>query len=389
MDIVLISPVSPFAPRDGHRLAVLSDVQAILDNRLRLGLITFKYGDEEDTIAPLCPNKTIVARGGGFISRFVRGLFKGLPPSAERLYSATAHREVRAALLEWNPRVIIIDDASVAGYIPLIRDILPQARVVLRSHNVMHDVRLEQLRRTGGATRPAVRYDCEKYLAFERKAVEMCDDHWAITPADAVRMTELYHRPASYLTVSVPLEKYQALQPDEGRANGFVHVGTLDFRRRSELGSFLNASWPKVLYADSGATLTLAGALWGGTIAAQNVTYCGRVASDVDVYRLGRFALNFQSSTGGVKLKTLTSMAAGRTLLSTPAGVEGLPLESGRHYWDIGTFLSSLDLKEMLQDMRATQAIADAGRQYVEANHSRTSLARHFDILLDSIQARP
>jgi hypothetical protein len=159
----------------------------------------------------------------------------------------------------------------------------------------------------------------------------------------------------------------------------------LDFRRRSDLDSFLNVSWPKVLRADSGATLTMAGTLRGNAIPARNVTYCGRVASDADVYRLGRFALNFQSSTGGVKLKTLTSLAAGRTLVSTAAGVEGLPLESGQHYWDIDRFLSTPRLRELLQDVRATQPVADAGRQYVMANHSRASLARQFCTLLEAI----
>lgn len=386
MDIALISPASPFDPRDGHGLAVLSDVRAILDNRLSLGLITFTYGDENNNAVELdCPSKLIRARPGGAVSRLLRGLLRGLPPSAERLYADWAYREVRETLHAWMPRIIIIDDASVAGYIPLIRDILPQSKVVLRSHNVMHDVRTEQLRRSKGPTRHAIRFDCEKYIEFEREAVQTCDHHWAITPSDAARMTELYQRPASCLTVSVPLEKYELLRTDQGLSNGFVHVGTLDFRRRSDLSSFLNTRWPRVLHADPGATLTLAGTLRGSAIPARNVTYSGRVASDADVYRMGRFAFNFQSSTGGVKLKTLTSLAAGRTLVSTAEGVEGLPLESMRHFWDIDTFLASRQLKGMLEDIRATQPIADAGRQYVMANHSRASLARQCSKLLEAI----
>lgn len=384
MDIALISPVSPFGRLDGHALAVLSDVRAILDNGLRLGLIAFTYGDETDAISPACPTKVIRARDGGFLSRFARGIFKGVPPSVERLYGDWAFGEIREALAAWAPRIVVIDDSSVAGYIPLIRDILPRATVVLRSHNVMHDVRLVQLERSKGPTKPAIRFDCEKYIEFERKAVQACDHHWAITPADAARMTELYQRPTSCLTVSVPLEKYELLRTDQGLSNGFVHVGTLDFRRRSDLSSFLDLRWPKILRADSGATLTLAGDLRGSAIPAQNVTYSGRVASDADVYRLGRFAFNFQSSTGGVKLKTLTSLAAGRTLVSTAEGVEGLPLESLRHFWDIDTFLSSRQLKEMLEDVRATQPVADAGRQYVMANHSRASLARQSSKLLEA-----
>lgn len=385
MDIALISPVLPFNPLDGHRLAVHSDVRAILDNRLELGVVAFSYEDEVNTVSPLCPNKTIRARAGGFFSRFVRGFRKGLPPSCERLYDTEAQRQVREALLAWMPGVVIIDDASVAGYIPLIRDILPRAKVVLRSHNVMHDVRLEQLRRTTGPTRLAVRFDCQQYLAFERKAVDMCDAHWAISTSDAGRMTELYGGFTGCLTVSVPLERYELLRTDQGRGNGFVHVGTLDFRRRSDLSSFLQQSWPRVLQADPEATLILAGALRGTSIPARNVTYSGSVPSDAMVYGQGRFALNFQSSTGGVKLKTLTSLAAGRALVSTAQGVEGLSLEPSRHYWDIEAFLASPQLKQILEDVRATQPIADAGRQYVSMNHSRAAVARQLASLLESI----
>jgi hypothetical protein len=386
MDVVLISPVSPFGPPDGYRLAVLSDVHAILDNRLRLGLITFSYsGEGANVIEPVCPVKTIHARRGGGVSRFMRGIFTGSPPSAERLYSRAAYQEIRAALLAWSPQTVIIGDASVSGYMPMIRDVLPRSKVVVRSHNVMHDVRLEQLGRSSGLMKQAVRFDCSKYLELERKAACMCDAHWAITTNDAARMSQLYQRPTQCLTVSVPLENYAGLRSDQGCRNGFVHVGTLDFRRRSDLDGFLQEGWPKVLCANPAATLTLAGSLYGKAIPARNVTYSGRVASDADVYRLGRFALNFQASTGGVKLKTLTSLAAGRSLISTPAGVEGLPLESGQHYWDVNEFLTSPQLRTMLQDVCALQSVADAGRQYVLANHSRAAVARELRTLFEAI----
>jgi hypothetical protein len=385
MDIVLISPVSPFAAPDGHRLAVLSDLTAILDNGLRAGVISFTYEDEQNDTPPSCENRAIPALNGGFARRFVRGLFKGEPPSAERLYSSSASRVIRRTLLEWKPPVVIIDDASVSGYVPLIRDVLPGAKVILRSHNVMHDVRIEQLQRTTGLTRPAVRYDCCRYLKLERDAARQCDGHWAITAADAKRMAQLYGRAASCLTVSVPVEKYATLGSEHGPSNGFVHVGTLDFRRRSELEAFLSGSWPRVLEADPAATLTLAGALWGRRVEARNVDYRGRVANDYEVYRLGRFALNFQSSTGGIKLKTLTSLAAGRTLLSTARGVEGLPLESGKHYWEIGQFLENQNLKDLLKYVRATQPVADAGRQYVAENHSRGFVAGQLRALLNEV----
>jgi hypothetical protein len=387
MDVALISPVNPFDPRDGHRLAVLSDVYAALDNKLRLGVISFSYGDDEESVVTTSEHKLINAGGGGFPLRLLRGLLKGLPPSAERFYSEESRRELSKALNLWRPPVVIIDDASVGGFIPLIRDLLPAAKIVLRSHNVMHDVRSEQLQRAQGLSKPAVKLDCDRYIEFEKRAVQSCDAHWTITDADAARMLELYKRPAECLSVSIAMDRYKALRLDEGKKNGFVHVGTMDFRRRSDLCAFLTQDWPRVLGADDEAALTLAGELRGQNIPARNVTYTGRVKSDTDVYSRGRFALNFQSSPGGVKLKSLTSLAAGRTLVSTKEGVEGIDIASGREFLELEGFLSNPHLREILRDVRATQPIADAGRQYVSERHSRACVAKRFLRLLEGIPA--
>jgi hypothetical protein len=385
MEIVLISPVSPFDPRDGHRLAVLSDVHALLDNRLDLGLVAFTYEGESDTMPNLCPTVKIAARKGGFASRFSRSLLKNLPPTAERLYSGHARATLRSALRQWRPRIVIIDDTSVSGYISDVRQVLPAAKVVLRSHNVMHDVRTEQWNRASGPSRAAIAFDRNKYIEMERAAIQSSDRHWAITPADAWRMHELYSRPGQCLTVSVPFERYQSLPSDQGRSNAFAHVGSLDFRRRDDLSHFLDHSWPRILEADKNASLTLAGDLKGDPIPARNVSYAGRVANDADIYGRARFALNFQSSPGGVKLKTLTSLAAGRTLLSTREGVQGIDINCGSEFFDMERFLQRSDLQSILSDVRATQSVADAGRQYVAKRHSRQAVARQLLNLIEGI----
>ena len=43
LDIALLCPVTPFEQTDGHRMAMASDLQAILDNKLTVGVATFLY----------------------------------------------------------------------------------------------------------------------------------------------------------------------------------------------------------------------------------------------------------------------------------------------------------------------------------------------------------
>lgn len=383
MDIVLISPVAFGQPHDGHQQAVLSDVYALLDNGLRVGFVGFTYEGKAPGSMGLSPSLLLHARRGSFAVRFARGIFGGYPPSAERLYGSEAHVAVREFLNKTRPRIVIIDDVSVSGYIPLVRDLLPASKVILRSHNVMQDVRRVHLNRSHGPLKAAIKLDCNRYIEMEKKAVDGADDHWAITLSDAARMTELYGRPTRYLPVSIDIERYRSVSLDSGRVNGFVHIGTIDYRRQADFSRFLDVSWPKVLQADPGSTLLLAGQVPAALMPRTNVRCLGRVRDDAEVYAAGRFAVNFQKSTGGVKLKTLTSLAAGRVLLSTPEGVEGLPLTSGEHYWDMESTLVNGHLKTIMNDPDGARAISLAGRQYVEQNHSRASIASQVRHLLN------
>ena len=384
IDIAMICPVTPFEATDGHRMAMASDVQAILDNKFSLGVVTFLYKQQTPTTVTACESRYFRVSTGSFATRFFRGLLSRLPPSSERLYTRESIAGVKKAIGEWQPKIVVINDVSMAGYIPLIRDLAPATRIVIRTHNVMHDVRHEQLERTEFPASIAVRFDTERYCKFERESLSQADAVWAITRADAERLSTLYNTRGDVLSVSIPLERYRRIATNEGDPHHFVHVGTLDFRRWNDLQSFLSTGWPRILAADPDAAITFAGALYGKAIETRGVHYAGTVGDDTTVYRQGRLALNIQKSTGGIKLKTLTSLAAGRTLISTAHGVEGVPITSGQHYWDMETFLKHR-LKDVFDDSVGLQKVAENGRAWVEENHSREVMAKQLSRLIEAM----
>jgi hypothetical protein len=388
MDVVLLAPVNPFTARGGHGMALASDVRAILDNGLSLGVFGFDFanlqpGVEIDEIKQ-CETRFFEARKGAFPIRFMRGLLGTMPPSLERLYPTEAVAGARAALKQWKPRAVVIDDVSMAGYIPLVREIVPSAKIILRTHNVMQDVRREHLDQTRGALIIPIALEYRRYLRFEARAMQACDAHWAISEEDARRAYHLYGRASGTLSVSIDHERYTPIALEEGTKNLFVHIGTLDFRRRVDFESFLRVSWPKIRAAAPQAAVNFVGDLVGPPIHVPGATYTGPVKNDVDAYREGRFALNFQNTGGGIKLKTLTSLAAGRTLISTPRGVEGFRLKAGTHFWDMDSFISTSHLAEVMQDVPHCQRMGQAGREYVIDRHSRRAIAGSLAGLLEA-----
>ncbi len=384
VDIAVLCPVTPFEQTDGHRMAMASDIQAILDSKLSLGVVTFLYDRRTPPAVTACESRYFRVSGGSFVVRLIRGLMSRIPPSSERLYTRESMAGIKEALRDWQPKIVVINDVSMAGYIPLIRETVPAAKIVIRTHNVMHDVRHEQLTRTKFPSRLAVKFDTVRYCRFERDSLAQADAVWAITQTDADRLAMLYGTRNHVLSVSIPLERYRSIATSEGQPRHFIHVGTLDYRRWSDLQSFLSNNWPKILSVDPDAAITFAGALYGKAIEAPGVTYTGTVDDDAAVYRQGRLALNIQKSTGGIKLKTLTSLAAGRTLISTAHGVEGVPIASGKHYWDMDVFLKER-LKDVLADSEGLRKIAENGRAWVEAHHSREATAKQLSRLVEAV----
>lgn len=376
LDVVMISAASPFMPFDGQRLAVLSDVRACLRVGLSLGVLAFTYEREPVSgVEPLCAFEAIPARRGDFATRLVRGFVSGFPPSAERLYSQYAFARIRSRLQAWRPSTVILNDVSVAGYIPLIREMVPRAKIIVRSHNVMYDVRKAQLEKTNLWLRPLVSLDTDRYIEMERTSIVDADDYWAISQRDAFRFQQLYKRSAKVLSVSVDSTGYLPGGTAAVSDSNFVHVGSIDYRRRADFLNFLKVQWPRILTASPESKLIFAGKVRGKCVNATNVQYLGFIKDDRDAYRAGRFALNFQTTTGGIKIKTLTALAARRVLLTGPAGVEGFGLEQGRHYLDLGLLGDDRSAKQLFRDFDQCRSIADSGHEYVLSHHSIRAMA--------------
>ena len=68
VDIAVLCPVTPFEPTDGHRMAMASDIQAILDSKLSLGVVTFLYGQQTPSTVTACESRYFRVSGGSLSS---------------------------------------------------------------------------------------------------------------------------------------------------------------------------------------------------------------------------------------------------------------------------------------------------------------------------------
>jgi glycosyltransferase involved in cell wall biosynthesis len=83
---------------------------------------------------------------------------------------------------------------------------------------------------------------------------------------------------------------------------------------------------------------------------------------------------------GGTRIKAYEAMAMGCPVVSTSIGVEGLPVEAGRHYRRADTpseFLSAI--LGLIREREARETLSTEARRLVEENFSSKAAAKVFE----------
>ena len=392
IDVLMLAPVYPFAEDNGHKIAVMSDVHAVLANGLRLALFAFwHHGQTEPSPGDAdFPVQVVPVRKGSRPVRFLRSLTSAFPPSVERLYSRHARQALACFARKTKPRLVIVNDFCLGGYIPLLREAAPGARIAARSHNVMADVCSHQLRGAPRRMKPVFALETSRWRRLEGGTLRTADCCWAITANDALRLRQIYGGPGvGYLPVSIKLEKYLAVPLAAGDDRTLVHLGTTDVRKYPDFLYFLRTTWPRLREAGADMRLILGGRFEGvRQLPADGVEYRGYVEDDASLFARGRYALNLQTSTGGIKLKSLTAMAAGRTLVSTTIGVEGIDIQPGMHYWNLEQMIAGGAVPWLSHDGAAPLEVARRGREWVSENHCAARVGRQFAALLEHLSGQ-
>jgi polysaccharide biosynthesis protein PslH len=93
---------------------------------------------------------------------------------------------------------------------------------------------------------------------------------------------------------------------------------------------------------------------------------------------------------GGTRLKIFEALAMEKAVLSTPTGVEGLPLTPGQHFIlaeDPANFAAAA--VKLLREPGARRALGANGRRLVEARYSWAQVAEEFETYLQQAVLRP
>lgn len=390
MRVAVLSPVVPYPPRSGGRLGVASDVQALQANGCTVYLIAWHVGDNRPAARHWPVEGTVLkTRPGGRLRRWLRSLPTSLPAACERYYGRAAGWELRRIVRRVRPQLIVLADTVLAHWIPLLREVAPQSQVVLRPNNYMAEVARQEAESAPGWMRRLWQQQADRWTSLEEDGVKMSDATWAIAPHDTEMFRRAFPQAAvEYLPVSIDLSRYGRISRIRGKRRTLVHVGSIDLRKRHGWNWFFAACWPELRKRGAGELILAGHATARFRIAQPAVHHLGPVEDDRAVLIQGPVFVNPQRIGNGIKLKSLVAMASGRVLLSTHNGVLGLPLDHGRHYWNLEIMAQRQEWDRLWESEDQARGMAEQGRAWVEQHHAPRVVADTMWRLLNKLHRR-
>ena len=303
------------------------------------------------------------------------------PYHVERFWNQDFAQALAEELADFRPDVVHIESPFLAEYLPIIRKHLPSARTAFRMNNVEAEI---WQRLAGEAKNPAKRRYLQslsrRMAAYEKKVWPLFDVLLPVTAQDAAVAAQ--HVDESRIRVvpfCIDLEKYP-LQPWPEKPAAY-HLAAMDWLPNVEAAEwFIAHIWPLVAERLPQLEVTFAGRHMPEKLlekAVGNLHVMGEIP-DATLFAADKNILVVPlKSGGGIRVKILEAMAAGKLVVSTRVGMQGISAQNGVHAFLADTpeaFAAAL--AEAVANPEKAAAIARAGAAFVRAHFDRKEIMK-------------
>jgi len=328
-----------------------------------------------------------VRRGASFYLTRLRHLLSPLPV-AVATDDSRAGRNLIGQEIGKEPDVVVVDFPHAAVLVP---PPYPCASVLF-THNVEAEIFRRHVQVARNPFKRAVwRDQAEKMARYEQGLLA----HYTTVIAVADRDREYFERVCQATNVAtiptgVDLDYfgYAGCSPPPARDEGtVVFTGSMDWPANIDgIEFFMDSVWPRVVRARPAARCVIVGrsppAFLVERARARRLKweFTGFV-DDVRPYVHSAHAYVIPLRVGGgTRIKVYEAMAMGCPVVSTRIGVEGLPVESGRHYLaaDSAEAMASAVLS-VLDASGLRAGLSREARSLVEGNMSARRAAQAFE----------
>jgi glycosyltransferase involved in cell wall biosynthesis len=265
---------------------------------------------------------------------------------------------------------------------------------VLFQHNVESEIwRRHAETETNPVKRLVYGVEFKRILAYEKRAVQRFHHVIAVSEHDRELMTA-WVDPARVTVVptGVDLQQFAPSGPGVSSRDGaplVMFVGAMDWEPNIDaVGYFCKQVWPSVLAQIPAARFRIVGRNPDRRVqcfASRSVEVTGRVSSVIDHLREAAVVVVPLRIGGGTRLKIYEAMAAGKAIVSTSVGAEGLDVRHGQDIIlaDYPKVFAEAVLM-FLQDIDARRRYESAAAE-LAARYDWTAVGARFEEVLEKV----
>ena len=385
--VLVLDEEFPFPPNSGKRIRTWNLLRRLAAaHELRMlcfGELTHlqreaaaSAGISVRTLPALAPD-----RGLTLITRLVRNVFSALPYSAQKHMRGDFKQAVADEVESFSPQLIHCEWGPYAAY----REPYAHIPAAILAHNVESMI---WARRAAVAGDPLRRWffglQAKRMDAFERAQMPRATQLIAVSEADA-QIFRTWGARCVTVDNGVDLDFY-APEANAEVADRMLFLASLDwFPNVDAVNYFVDAMLPAILRTRPQATLRIVGRRLSASDAAHfakvpGVEVIGEVDDVREELRSASVVVVPLRIGGGSRLKILEALAAGKAVVSTTVGAEGLAVADGAQ-------LRTADAPdrfakvvcELLADTPQRHALGRAGRALVEARYGWDALSKEME----------
>ena len=298
--------------------------------------------------------------------RFKLGLVRGFPTWASELASPRFGRRVAELAADWRPDVVQLEFPVMGQYLPALA--ASAAPRVL----VDHDASLRDLRDWDGPLGLLVgALDERAWRRYERRVIEEVQAVVVFTERDRRALEGLgTSTPVHEIPFGVPLPE-AALSPEGTPPPSVLFVGNFRHSANVDAAVWLGRTlFPPVRAALPDARLTIVGASPTPDVLAladDGVSVPGRVPEVAPYMDEAAVVAAPIRDGGGMRVKVVEALAAGKAVVATPLAVEGLGVTSGEQL-EIGASAEEFSraLERLLRDGSRRRELAERARAWAK-----------------------
>jgi glycosyltransferase involved in cell wall biosynthesis len=306
------------------------------------------------------------------------------------VFWASLRAHARELLATWSPDVVSVEHDWAAAW---HRDLPAGVPRLLTLQNLSWRYYAARSAAAGGARAALLALEARRFLRHDRRhlgaydlLVAMSDeDRAAVRAATAVRCESVPN--------GVDTSALRPAPPPDDAEPLLLFTGTLSYPPNADAARWLLRDiWPRVLARAPHARLRIVGPDPPGDLvglAGERAVLTGRVPDVAPHFAEATAVLVPIRSGGGTRLKVLDGLAAGRPMVATAAGAEGIAVRDGEHLLlaDGAEPFARAALR-LLDDAALRARLAAAGRTLVEREYDWRALGDRFERLLRELTAR-